>query len=171
QRHAALRLEEMAGYVEGSGCRHATIARHFGQALPACGGACDRCLGVEETAAPARPTAPTADQVPDLGSVILRTVLALPFGLGRTGLVKVLAGAVDSVVKADRCSLYGALKGFSQTSQGRAIDPLLEADLLRRHPDDEYRRLSVTAAGQEALQHGRVILANPHRAAPPRPPR
>src|SRR5439155_1979610 len=87
------------------------------------------------------------------------------------GLAKVLAGAIDSVVKADRCSLYGSLKGFSQTSLGRAIDQLLEADLLSRDPDDEYRRLSVTPAGQEALQNGGVILANPHRPAPPRPPR
>ena len=171
RRHAERRLEEMVAYVEGAGCRHVAIARHFDQELAPCGAACDRCLGVEEEPAPAKATAPTADQVPDIGGIILRTVLVLPFGMGRTGLVKVLAGAVDSVVKADRCSFYGALTGFSQSSLARAIDQLLEADLLSRDLDDEYRRLSVTPAGQEALENGRVILANPHRAAPPRPPR
>src|SRR5437870_691434 len=93
RRHAERRLEEMVAYVEGAGCRHVAIARHFDQKLSPCGAACDRCLGVEEEPAPAKATAPTADQVPDIGSVILRTVLALPFGMGRTGLVKVLAGA------------------------------------------------------------------------------
>jgi ATP-dependent DNA helicase RecQ len=84
----------------------------------------------------------------------------------------VLAGAVDSVVKADRCAHYGALTGFSQSSLGRAVDQLVEAELLCRDPHDEYRRLSVTAAGREALQRDeQVILANPHRPAPPRPPR
>jgi RecQ family ATP-dependent DNA helicase len=173
RRHAEARLEEMVAYVEGDGCRHAAIARHFDQELPPCDTACDRCLGVEEEVpAPARPTTPTSDQIPDLGRVILNTVLVLPFGLGRAGLVKVLAGAVDSVVKADRCPSYGALTGFSQSSLGRTVDQLVEQGLLYRDPHDEYRRLSVTPAGREALQQeDQVILANPHRPAQPRPPR
>jgi ATP-dependent DNA helicase RecQ len=171
RRHAELRLEEMVGYAEGPDCRHVAIARHFGQRLEPCGTACDRCLGVEEEEAPARPTAPTSEEVPDMGSVILKTVLALPFGLGRAGLVKVLAGAVDSVVKKDRCELYGALTGFAQSALSRAIDRLVEEGLLSRDPNDEYRRLSVTPAGRAALESGQVILPNPNRPAPPRPAR
>jgi RecQ family ATP-dependent DNA helicase len=170
-RHAEARLEEMVGYAEGHDCRHVAIARHFDQPLDPCGDACDRCLGVEEEEAPARRVVPTTDQIPDLGSVILNTVLTLPFGLGRTGLVKVLAGAVDSVVKGDRCELYGSLAGFAQAALGRAVDQLVEAGLLYRDPEDEYRRITVTAAGREALQDESLILPNPHQPKLPRPSR
>jgi ATP-dependent DNA helicase RecQ len=168
RRHSEARLERMVAYAEGADCRHVAIARHFGQPLLACGTACDRCLGGEEQPAPARPTAPTSDQVPDLGRVILETVLALPFAMGRTGLVKVLAGAVDSTVKDDRCPLYGALTGCAQSALGRYVDQLVEAGLLTRDPSDEYRRLLLTPAARDALSDGLVILANPHRPAPPR---
>jgi RecQ family ATP-dependent DNA helicase len=171
RRHAEARLAEMVAYVEGQGCRHAAIARHFDQALPPCGTACDFCLGIEAEGPVARPTAPTVEQVPDLGVVILKTVLALPFPLGRTGLVKVLAGAVDSVVKKDRCELYGALAGFSVAALNRAVDGLFERGLLTRDPDDEYRRLFLSAAGREALDSGAEILPNPNLPKPPRPSR
>jgi ATP-dependent DNA helicase RecQ len=167
-RHAERRLEKMVAYVEGAGCRHAAIARHFDQPLAPCGDACDRCAGSEEKPAPSRPARPTAEEVPDLGSVILRTVMALPFPLGRAGLVKVLAGAVDSVVKEDRCNLYGALAGIPASALQRAVDQLVEAGLLRRDAEDEFRRLFVTPAGREALQEGQMILANPYRPKPAR---
>jgi ATP-dependent DNA helicase RecQ len=169
RRHAEARLERMVGYAEGGDCRHVAIARHFGQPLLPCGTACDHCLGVEEEAAPARPTAPTSDQVPDLGRVIMEAVLALPFAMGRTGLVKVLAGAVDSVVKADRCPLYGALTGCAQSALARYVDQLVEAGLLTRDMNDEYLRISIPPAGRQALAGGQVILANPHRLKPARP--
>jgi ATP-dependent DNA helicase RecQ len=168
RRHAEKRLDEMVGYVEGARCRHAAIARHFDQELPPCGDACDRCLGLEPAQAPARPARPTAEEIPDLGTVILQTVLALPFPVGRTGLVKVLAGAVDSVIKKDRCDLYGSLEGIPTSALQRAVDQLVEAGLLRRDPEDEYRRLFITPAGREALQEERLILANPYRPKPAR---
>jgi ATP-dependent DNA helicase RecQ len=166
RRHAERRLEEMVRYVEGAGCRHVAIARHFDQALVPCGDACDRCLGLQQAPATAPPSRPTADEIPDLGSVILETVLSLPFPVGRTGLVKVLAGAVDSVIKKDRCERYGALAGIPASALQRAVDRLVEDGLLHRDEDDEYRRLSVTSAGREALQEERLILANPYRPRP-----
>jgi ATP-dependent DNA helicase RecQ len=95
--------------------------------------------------------------------VILETVGMLPFRLGRTGLVKVLAGAVDSVVKADRCANYAVLKGCSASALERYVEQLVEAGLLARDDADEYRRLSVTEAGRAALDEGGEILANPNR--------
>lgn len=168
RQHAESRLEKMVAFAETGGCRHQAIACHFDQLLPPCGTACDRCLGLEEpesaeTAVASRPSPPTADQVPDLGIVILKTVLALPFGVGRTGLVKVLAGAVDGAIKQDRCAHYGALKGFSPSALERAVDRLVEEALLARDPEDEYRRLSVTPAGREALESGHEILPNTYR--------
>jgi ATP-dependent DNA helicase RecQ len=169
RRQADARLEQMVAYAEGRECRHVILSRHFGQPLLPCERACDRCLDTVDDVAPARPTAPTSDQVPDLGRVILETVRALPFPLGRTGLVKVLAGAVDSVVKADRCDRYGALAGCSHSSLERHVDRLVEEEFLSRDPDDEYRRLFVTDAGRAALENEQAILANPNHPAPPRP--
>jgi ATP-dependent DNA helicase RecQ len=168
QRHAEKRLDKMVAYVEGAGCRHVAIARHFDQQLAPCGDACDRCLGLEEKPAPSRPDRPTADDVPDLGSVILRAVTSLPFPMGRAGLVKVLAGAVDSVVKKERCELYGSLAGIPSSALQRAVDQLVEEGLLRRDAEDEFRRLFVTPAGREALQEGQMILENTYRPKPAR---
>jgi ATP-dependent DNA helicase RecQ len=162
------RAERMIAYAEGDPCRHVAIARHFGQPLLPCGTACDRCQGTAAEEAPARAQAPTSDQVPDVGRVILETVRALPFPMGRTGLVKVLAGAVDSVVKEDRCDRYGALAGFSQSALGRYVDQLLEAGIFSRDPNDEYRRLFVSPEGQEALTDAREILPNPNHPKAPR---
>src|SRR5207245_2691724 len=111
RRHAEERLDEIVGYAEGERCRHVMIAEHFGQQLDPCGSACDFCLGTVEEAAPARPAGPTPEQVPDLGRALLETLAALPFPMGRTGLIKVSAGAADSVVKADRCPKHGILAG------------------------------------------------------------
>ncbi len=169
RRHAEARLEEMVRYVEGARCRHVAIARHFGQDLQPCGDACDHCLGTRDTEEePVRASAPASDQLPDVGRVILRTVLTLPFGCGRTGLVKVLAGAVDSPVKEDRCALVGCLAGFVQTRLGRFVDRLVDDGFLARDPEDEYRRLSVTPAGMSALKDGSAVLPNPNQPRPER---
>jgi ATP-dependent DNA helicase RecQ len=171
RRQAQARQELMIAYAEGTACRHVVIARHFDQPLLPCDTMCDRCRGTAEEAAPARPAAPTADQVPDLGRVILETVRALPFAMGRAGLVKVLAGAVDSVVKEDRCDRYGALAGCPRSALERYVDQILEAGLLSRDPEDEYRRLHLTPEGREALANGLEILPNPNHPKPPRPTR
>jgi ATP-dependent DNA helicase RecQ len=167
RRHAEQRLAAMMAYAESASCRQAVVAAHFGQRQEPCGTACDLCRGVEAEAAPARAAAPSAEEVPDVGRVVLRTVLALPFRLGRAGLVKVLTGAVDSAVKEDRCPLYGILEGFPPNPLARVVDRLVEEGLLSRDPDDEYRRLSVTPAGHEALRAGREVVPNPYRPKPP----
>jgi ATP-dependent DNA helicase RecQ len=168
-RHAEVRLDEVVQYVEGEGCRHVILSRHFEQTIPPCGSACDDCLGVREESipAPARPVPPSTDAVPDLGRVILETVSALPFGMGRTGVAKVLSGAADSPVKKDRCERYGCLAGFTLNALRGSMDQLLEEGLLRIPPGDEYNRVQVTPAGQDALQRESIILPNPYRSASP----
>jgi len=48
QARAAFRL------AESEGCRHASLVAHFGEAIEACGDACDRCTGEELSLGPAR---------------------------------------------------------------------------------------------------------------------
>src|SRR5207248_7693914 len=48
--HQDRRIADIVDYAESIGCRHARIARHFGQRLdPPCG-ACDRCPTDDEAA-------------------------------------------------------------------------------------------------------------------------
>jgi ATP-dependent DNA helicase RecQ len=167
-RYAEERLAEIVGYAEGSECRHVLIARHFGQRLDPCGDVCDVCLGTVEEAAPAKAAGPTPEQVPDLGRALLETVAALPFPMGRTGLVKTATGAADSVVKAERCPCYGMLAGVPASTLGRYVEQLLEGGFLARDDEDEYRRVSLTARGREALEQSHTVIPNTRRATPAR---
>src|SRR5262249_5865847 len=153
-RHAEERLAEIVAYAEGEECRHTRIAAHFGQRLDPCGDACDVCLGTVEEAAPVKAAGPTPEQVPDPGRALVGTRAALPFAMGRTGLVKAAAGAADSVVKADRCARYGVLEGVSASTLGRYVEQLVADGFLARDEADEYRRLSLTPRGREALEQG-----------------
>jgi ATP-dependent DNA helicase RecQ len=44
-------------FADGPGCRHAALVAHFGERIPACGDACDRCTGEDVVAPVARVTA------------------------------------------------------------------------------------------------------------------
>lgn len=160
-----LRLQEMLDYAETTECRHALIARHFGQTLEPCGDACDNCLGTSRRVAKGRQTAPTADQVADIGRVLLEALHSLPFPLGRTGLAKVVAGAADSLVTQERCPQFGALAGFSQNALRGHIDTLIAEGLCTLQQRGDYPVLALTQAGQQALQDSTEILANPNQTA------
>jgi ATP-dependent DNA helicase RecQ len=171
RRHAEERLDEIVGYAEGARCRHVLIAAHFGQELEPCEETCDVCLGSVEEAAPARAVGPTPEQIPDLGRALLETLDALPFSMGRTGLVKAAGGAADSVVKADRCPRHGILAGVPLSALARYVEQLVAEGWIARDEEDEYRRLSLTARGREALQHQLDVIPNTRRATPARPSR
>lgn len=54
RQHAELRLDGVVSYASSSRCRHATLARHFGQTMEPCGTSCDRCDGGEEPEPPGK---------------------------------------------------------------------------------------------------------------------
>jgi ATP-dependent DNA helicase RecQ len=167
RRHSEERIEKMVAYVEGTGCRHVAISRHFGQALEPCGSACDRCLGTAEDENPAVKAAPPgADRVPDIGRAIMTAIQSLPFAMGRTGIAKVLMGAADSPVGKDRCESYGILAGCTRKSLMEYMDELIEEGLLSVNLNDEYRRVSLTPEGRTALEEEREVRPNPYRSGP-----
>jgi ATP-dependent DNA helicase RecQ len=162
---AKRRLAAMVAYAEGGDCRHSAIARHFGQALEACGDACDCCRGTRQAATEVeKAVAPGVDEVPDVGRVILRTVADLPFGVGRTGLAKVLLGATDSPISRDRCATAGSLAGFTRKLLLTLMGELMERELLAAIPGDEYHRIRLTPEGLEALGSDALILPNPMKS-------
>jgi ATP-dependent DNA helicase RecQ len=158
-------MADMLAYAEGSGCRHVAIARHFDQTLESCGDACDRCLGTARIVPKGRTEAPTAADLPDVGRVILECCASLPFGLGRTGLAKVLTGAADSPLSRDRCAQFGVLAGFTLKVIRGFIDALVDRDLLSIDRTAEYPLISLTAAGRSSLRSEEILLSNPLRTS------
>ncbi|HLK60770.1 MAG TPA: HRDC domain-containing protein, partial [Chthonomonadaceae bacterium] len=159
--HEERRLADMLGYAEGSECRHVVLARHFDQELAPCGDACDRCLGVAQEAAAPRATAPTSAEVPDVGRVILDCIASLPYPLGRTGVAKVVTGAADSPLPAERCTNHGVLAGCTLKAVRGFLDTLVEQELLHLDREAEYPLLHLTPQGRSALRTEEEILANP----------
>ena len=142
------RLELVLDYARLQTCRHAAIARHFGLEAPRRCQACDNCVPVagarEAEPASGVPTTPLERHPADL---ILECVGSLPFGLGKTGLVRVLRGSVQAAVQADRCRHFGALQGLPISHVEREVERLVEAGYLERDPG-EFRILRLTDLGR-----------------------
>ncbi len=159
---AAYRAAAMKAYGDEPKCRHAQIARYFGDRWPrrTCG-MCDVCEK------PAKPT-PFAKPHPEgtrvassragggLDALRLLHDLAsgyYPFHLGKAGLMKALRGTPDAPVKPSRTGAFGALEGWKKADVERLIEALIEQSYLRRDEEDEYRRLYLTESGLEALKN------------------
>jgi len=82
--------------------------------------------------------------------VMLECIASLPFPMGRTGIAKVLAGANNAAVSADRCRHFGALAMCSQDAVGSGLMTLLDAGYLRQEQHDNRPLLVVTPQGATA---------------------
>lgn len=153
RRENARRVERIVAYAVSRKCRHATIAAHLGEQLAPCGTMCDACVGAITRAAAVAPpptTAPLATPRDGAAAAlaVLDCVRTLPFALGKSGLSKVLSGSIAAPVKGDRAPGYGALAGVAMSRINELIELLVEAGLLARDEQHEYRLLSLTARGQ-----------------------
>ena len=172
------RVARMVAYASGRSCRHAMLAAHLGERLAPCETACDVCTGRVASAAgkgreagaraasiaPAAPTKPAPSSDAEAARIVLTVLPQIPFNVGKTGLIKILAGSITAWIKDDRLALFGALGAWSQ---GR-IDALIErliADGLIARGESEYRPLSLTPAGQGAGPGELAAYAAPPRAA------
>ena len=63
---------------------------------------------------------------------ITRCLAQLPFGVGKTGLAKVLKGAAGSPIGPDRCADYAALAHMTQSAIEAEIEQLIALGELRR---------------------------------------
>lgn len=155
------RVDTMFDYAASKKCRHGLIAAHFGEAAVENCGVCDNCRppALKPVAAPApRPESIVPEHEAPL--LILRAVSALPFPLGKRGLVKALKGSPDSAVLQNRFRLFGALSNYPKSHIERAVDDLVSRKLLAVG-GDEYFLLSLTKEGKKALDYAR---RNPIRA-------
>ncbi len=167
------RVSEMVAYACGSSCRHAFIARVFGEAPPRPCRSCDVCVPMApgrpatRAARPARPAAAS----PELAA--LQVVAGLRYAVGRRGLVNILRASVAAPPSARDCPGFGALPGWTRGEVGRLIDRLVEGGALSKEIEDDLPLLRLTAAGRQALANGATPDAGrrPDRGAgtPPGP--
>ena len=126
------------GYVEGEGCRRATILRHFGDRTrpTASGRCCDVCNGPLELGG--RPLAAAGPRrgsgSASLHAAILGVVDAASPSVGRTRCVEILRGGRSKVVakyRYDALPGYGDFNDHSSAELLAEVDELIEAGRLR----------------------------------------
>lgn len=155
------RIDAISAYARSIRCRHSTMAEHFGQRLARCRTACDICtpqpLPISSVArrtptftppSPRDQSDPRSDQ-----QRLLDALSHLPFPLGRSGFAKVLKGASTSVVTADRCAEYGALRHLTIAAIEELIETYITMGLIARDEHHEHRRLSLTKQGERTRMH------------------
>jgi ATP-dependent DNA helicase RecQ len=147
---ARRRIRQVMDYASGSRCRHAVLAAHLGERLKPCETSCDVCAGSAQAAeqatkAKARSLTTAADAL-----AVLEAVRTLPFNMGRTGLVKLLTGSVESRVRGDRSESFGALKEVRKARVEALIDRLIDDGFLLRDLNHEFKIIQLTRLGAEA---------------------
>lgn len=146
---ARRRIKQVMDYAAGNRCRHAVLAAHLGERLDPCGTACDVCTGEAATrpAATAVASAVKTRLTAADAKAVLDGVRTLPFQMGKTGLVRLLTGSVESRVRADRSPAFGALSDFKKAQVERLIDRLIDDGLLFRDVDHEFKIITLTERG------------------------
>jgi len=164
---AAEHADAMMAYARERKCRHGLIARYFGDRWPnlRCG-MCDVCAPKARVSSPAAPSRSASAEgngtatpavAPPLAALRLVQDLTQgyrPFAVGKPGLARALRGTLDAPIKEGRTPVFGALAEMKKSEVERLIDALIEREYLRRDEEDEYRRIYLTAAGQDALSSG-----------------
>jgi ATP-dependent DNA helicase RecQ len=155
------RIDQMMTYIDGHECRHRMLAAALGEAISACGDACDVCdparalvpPGPAQKSTRSKRTAGVADAL-----LILRTIPDLPYQMGKRGLVWLLSGSPESRLQADRSKAFGALTELGPTRIGRLIDQLVEAGFLEWRIEGEYRLVGMTSKGAGATRKDMEFL-------------
>jgi ATP-dependent DNA helicase RecQ len=152
---AKTRVNRIMTYAEGRRCRHAELAAHLGERLQPCGTACDVCTHEpadygeqrvrQEPPRARRTVATSADAI-----VVLKAVASLPFPVGKTGLIRVLEGSIQSRIQGDRSPYFGALSELQKSKIDGLIDRLVDDEFLLRDLDHEFKLIRLTKQGAAA---------------------
>jgi ATP-dependent DNA helicase RecQ len=155
RREAKARIQQVITYATGTRCRHAVLASHLGETLAPCGDSCDICLG--DVAPDLRAKSAASDAAttrtrltPADALAVLEAVRTLPFGMGKTGLARLLLGSVESRVRPDRSQSFGVLSAFKKGKVEALIDRLVEDGFLFRDLEHEYKLIHLTERGASA---------------------
>jgi len=146
------RIDKLFDFAGSKKCRHGMIAAHFGETPVRNCGACDNCSPrkVVESVQSAQPRTVAAPES-DIAQVILQVVAAMPFQVGRSGLLKVLKGSIESPLNESRFRLFGVLSNHNKSAIEKEIDDLIAKGSLARDPEPYYL-LSLTEAGRNRIE-------------------
>ncbi len=151
-------LRQMERYAQATGCRHRSLAAHFGQGYEATScGACDRCLG--ELLA--------VDDPLVVAQKILSCVLRVREGFGAGHVVDILRGRLTEKVRERghaELSTFGLLLGLGQDEVHGYVEQLIEQGFLERD-GDRLPILRVPPAGRRLLR-GEVECDLVHQPRP-----
>ena len=135
---AQRRIDDMVGYATTESCRHGYISAHFGSPPRTRCTVCDNCTGVHPAIeVPVQPPHLLPDDA-DIEPMIIDCLISLPRPVGRSGLARILVGALRAPAGADKARHFGALKGLGESSVVALIDDLLEAGQLRQFERQGY---------------------------------
>jgi hypothetical protein len=151
------RVDRMMRYAAGHRCRHTELAAHLGERLAPCGEACDVCTGESREAARERARREPKPKRRGIAteedeSLALKALATAPFPVGKTGLVRLLEGSIQSRIQADRSQYFGALGDLQKSKIEAMIDGLVQENLLVYDRSREYPVLRLTAEGTQRLR-------------------
>ena len=147
---ATERINQVMQYANDQRCRHAALAAHLGERLDDCGTSCDVCTGTAERATKSPARAAKAVTTAQDALAVLDAVRTLPFPMGKTGIVRLLLGSIESTVRADRSESFGVLSELPKGKVEGLVERLIDAGLLFRDESHEYRLISLTKRGAAA---------------------
>jgi ATP-dependent DNA helicase RecQ len=146
------RVAAMQAYANENKCRHAQIARYFGDrwGVRNCG-QCDICAPRQKRTIRAAPEATTTHAVNAPHAVLSLVRDLRNFALGKNGLTQTLRGTPDAPIKPHRSPQVGALAHLRKVDIERLLDALLTQGYLWRDDSGEYPNLRLTEQGLEVL--------------------
>jgi ATP-dependent DNA helicase RecQ len=145
---AQRRIEDMVGYATSDTCRHGYISAHFGSPPRTRCDVCDNCTGIRPDIHAPELVVHLAPEVADIEPMIIDCLLSLPRSVGRSGLARVLSGALRSPFGPDKARHFGALKGLGETIIGEHIDKLLKDERMRQYQSSGFLVLTATLRGR-----------------------
>ena len=145
---AQRRIDDVIGYATTDSCRHGYISAHFGSPPRTNCEVCDSCTGVRpDIIQPERVEHLLPDDA-DIEPMIIDCLISLPKPVGRSGLARILTGALRSPVKPDQARHFGALKALGEGGVIAYIDDMIEENRLRQYTRQDYLVLAPTLRGR-----------------------
>lgn len=149
---AQRRIDDMIGYATAETCRHGYISTHFGSQPRARCEVCDVCTGVQPAITlPERVEHLLPDDA-DIEPLIADCLLSLPKPVGRSGLARILAGALRAPVGPDKARHHGALKAMGEGAILETIDALIDEGWFRQYERQGYPVLAATLSARNAAE-------------------
>jgi ATP-dependent DNA helicase RecQ len=141
---AEARAHVVVSFAESGTCRHAQVARHFGESFDTPCGACDVC------APPTRRSVTIAAPPPlpeDIGAAVVDAVALLEWPLGRRSLVATLRGSLQAPPSGRKSLAYRMLAAAPEADVRRWVALLESSGALRETTTEAgYRVLVVDPA-------------------------